>query len=108
MRAVWSILNSMRKLLTLFGVPLLITAVALSLMCVIPIKSNAKPLCCDQLTLKTSYGFPFPFKQIYTGGLTGHGDSTTTPRNVAIDSAIVFAASAIVLGIISAIRKRPA
>jgi len=97
----------MRKALTLLGLSLAVAVVGVLIMHIVAIKPFPKSEgCCDQFNLESSYGFPLPFKKVYSGGLSGRGQTTTKPSNVVIDGVIVFAVTAAVLSLVPAVRKR--
>lgn len=100
----------MKRMSAILGIAFLIAAAGLLVMYVAPIKANKAdpPLCCDQLILEASYGLPLPFKQVYSGGFTGAGKTTTNFGNMALDGIIIFAASATVLSVGSLNRDRTA
>jgi len=97
----------MRKGLTLLGISLAVAVVGVLIMHIVAIKPFQKSEeCCDQFNLEANYGFPLPFKRVYSGGLSGRGRTADTPINVVIDGVIIFAATAAVLSLVPAVRKR--
>jgi hypothetical protein len=100
----------MKKVLTVVGVSLLVSVAGVLWMHIFAIKPFSKTTdeCCDQFILEASYGFPLPFKKVYSGGLSGKGETTTKPANIAVDGAILFVVTAVILSVVPAVRKRPA
>lgn len=94
-----------KKLLIIFAISLIVTGLGLSLMYAVAIKGNRASNCCDQLSLERSYGFPLPFKQVYSGGLAGKGETINNSNNAAIDGVIIFVTTAAVLSVVSFTRK---
>ncbi len=96
----------MKHLLNTLIIALTVTAISLALMLVIPIRDTSEAACCDDFDLQASYGLPLPFKQDYSGGLSGRGKVTIEPIGLMVDGVLVFVATAVVLSVISVVRKR--